>query len=86
MAYTVRLTPGARSDLEGLDSEVRRRVIAKLGRLAESFDELNPEPLSADWRGYYKLRVGDWRVIYKPNRETKTITVYRVAHQREVYL
>jgi len=86
VTYAVYLTPGARDDIERLDAQVRKRVITKISRLAENFDDLDPEPLSAHWQGYYKLRVGDWRVVYKPNRETWTITVYRIAHRREVYL
>jgi len=82
VTYAVYLTPGARDDIERLDAQVRKRVITKISRLAENFDDLDPEPLSAHWHGYYKLRVGDC----KPNRETRTITFYRVAHRQEVYL
>lgn len=86
MSYAVRLTPGAETDLVRLDSHVRRRVVARVRWLADHFDDVRPAPLSAAWQGYYRLRVGDWRLIYKPDRDSRVITVYRIAHRREVYL
>jgi mRNA interferase RelE/StbE len=34
-------------------------------------------------KGYWKLRVGDWRVIYKI--QCKTLTILRIGHRREIY-
>ena len=41
------------------------------------------EPLRRSLRGYRKLRVGDYRIIYKI--EEKNIIVFKIGHRREVY-
>ena len=34
----------------------------------------------------FKLRVGDYRVLYSFNDETEIITIHRLGHRREIYL
>ena len=41
------------------------------------------EPLRRTLKGYWKLRVGDYRVIYKIAAET--VTIFRIGHRREIY-
>jgi len=41
------------------------------------------EPLRRSLKGYWKLRVGDYRVIYKV--EERTVTILRIGHRRNVY-
>jgi mRNA interferase RelE/StbE len=53
--------------------------------LAEHFNIVLPEPLAGQWQGMYKLRVGDYRVIYNFDEDEKIITVYVIKHRREVY-
>ena len=35
--------------------------------------------------GEYRLRVGDWRVFYDADQESKTVVILRVMHRREAY-
>ncbi|WP_230400971.1 type II toxin-antitoxin system RelE/ParE family toxin [Microcystis aeruginosa] len=44
---------------------------------------MTPLPLTREWSGFYKLRVGDYRVIYEFDRESRIII--RVGHRSEVY-
>jgi len=81
--YAVRFTPQAEADLSRLDRDVAQRILRKLRWLAENFELLTPEPLSGTWHGVFKLRVGDYRVLYTCTGET--IIVHRIAHRREVY-
>lgn len=55
--------------------------------LAENFNDVALEPLAANWQGYYKLRVGDYRVLYRLEVEEATtiIVVEFIRHRREVY-
>lgn len=63
--WSLDFDPDADRDLGKLDKQDRRRIIDKLDWLLENFDQLLPQPLSAELRDFYKLRVGDWRVVYK---------------------
>ena len=79
MNYELRILPRAEKELGGLDSKPYQAVKAKIYGLRE-----NPRPPGcrrltnvSGWR----LRVGDYRVVY----EIDDITVLRIAHRREVY-
>lgn len=85
MSYVVEYEPEAFSDLEKLTQSVRKRVVNKINWLAENFDSIAPQPLTADLSGFFKLRVGDYRVIYEFSREEKIIFIDRIRHRREVY-
>jgi mRNA interferase RelE/StbE len=54
--------------------------------LAENFDMIKPERLKGEmWKDKFKLRVGDYRVIYSVDFEKKIITVHLIGHRSEIY-
>ncbi|NSW78333.1 MAG: type II toxin-antitoxin system RelE/ParE family toxin [Chthonomonadetes bacterium] len=67
-----------------LDKSVAQRVLKKRW-LAENFEHVPQEGLTGDLRDVYKLRVGDYRVLYTVNREKQEIIVHIVRHRSEVY-
>ncbi|MDP3012862.1 MAG: type II toxin-antitoxin system RelE/ParE family toxin [Candidatus Subteraquimicrobiales bacterium] len=75
----------AEKDLVKFDREIRRRVIDKLDWLLENFESIFPEILTGEFKEFYKLRVGDWRVMYKVNWSNKTIIVCYVDRRDKVY-
>ncbi|MBC7258084.1 MAG: type II toxin-antitoxin system RelE/ParE family toxin [Chloroflexi bacterium] len=83
--YEVHFTPDAEADLARLDAANVRRVFARLRWLAENFDHVRPESLTGEWKGVFKLRVGDLRVLYTVQRASHRIIVHFVRHRREVY-
>lgn len=83
--YDLELIPEARDDLKELDRPVAQRILNKLHWLTENFDALTPEPLTGDWSGLFKLRVGDYRVLYTINRAKQRLTVHLIKHRREAY-
>ena len=85
MTGQVELTPTAEDDLRRLDSAVARRMIAKLQWLAENVDTIRHETLTGTWKGVFKLRVGDYRVLYTREATKRRIVVQFVRHRREVY-
>jgi len=68
-----------------LDGEIARQVLDKLNWLERNFDSIIPKRLSADLSDSYKLRVGDYRVIYDFNRRNSMISIYRVEHRSKAY-
>ena len=83
--YSVHFTPIATDDLSRLDKPLTQRIFTKIRWLAENFDSLTPESLTGKWVGVFKLRVGDYRVLYTFSKAETSITVYFVRHRREVY-
>ena len=63
----------------GVKPKIRKAIEAKLARAPERFGE----PLRRTLKGYWKLRVEDYRVIYKI--QGKSVTIFRIGHRREVY-
>lgn len=82
-AYRILIKPGAERELDSFPESIRRRVVARILGLAE-----NPRPYgSRKLHGVegYRLRVGDYRVLYTVADEASTVTVQSVAHRREAY-
>lgn len=85
MSYIIEYEPEALADLEKLTQSVRERIVKKINWLAENFEQVSPQPLTAELSGFFKLRVGDYRVIYEFNCDEKIIFIDRVGHRRDVY-
>lgn len=82
MSFTVRWTSSARDDLKNIERSVVQRIIEKLRSIADS-----PFHFLEILKGYpyYKLRVGDYRVIIDVNKGDQILTVILVGHRRKVY-
>jgi mRNA interferase RelE/StbE len=84
MRYTVEFTTSAAREFRALDRQLQRRVSAKIADLVE-----DPIPLGArKFQGaddHWRIRVGDYRVIYRIERQRVVIVIVRIGHRREVY-
>jgi mRNA interferase RelE/StbE len=82
--YRVLLERSAEKDLARLSSELHDRVIASIRDLATNARPSGCRKLAGsknDWR----IRVGDYRVVYEIADEIRVVRVNRVRHRREVY-
>ncbi|CCI02162.1 MAG: type II toxin-antitoxin system RelE/ParE family toxin [Microcystis sp. M54BS1] len=85
MSYSVTFEPESITDLDLITDFIRLRILNKIKWLAINFEQITPLPLTREWSGFYKLRVGDYRVIYEFDRESRIIIIIRVGHRSEVY-
>ncbi len=85
MTYNVEFTSQALEDLSRLDAAIARRIAEKIQWLAEHFDQIQAETLTGRFAGLFKLRVGDWRVLYTTDPAQRIITVHVIAHRSKVY-
>ena len=79
----VEWTEKAITDLERLDKPIAQRILGKITWLANNFERMVLEPLAVNFKGAFKLRVGDWRVVY--TIESETIVIQFIGHRREIY-
>lgn len=79
------LTDIAEGDIAKLDSRVRRRILEKLAWFRDYFEVTTPLPLGNFWKGFFKLRVGDWRIVYSVNFENKKVVVHLIDHRARIY-
>jgi mRNA interferase RelE/StbE len=80
MSYSVTFEPESITDLDLITDFIRLRILNKIEWLAINFEQITPLPLTREWSGFYKLRVGDYRVIYEFDRESRIIIIVRVGH------
>ena len=85
MVYELAFHPEAAKELKRLEANVRQRVLNKVQWLLEHIEDVQHKPLTAQWEGTYRLRVGDYRVIYSIDRKHGQVVVYAVGHRREIY-
>ena len=82
--YSLEIKQSAQKELDALADRMFARVDAKILMLAD-----NPRPPGCKkLRGYedhWRIRIGDYRVVYILNDAARTITITHVAHRREVY-
>jgi mRNA interferase RelE/StbE len=82
--YSIVLKSSAQKELDALDDAVFFRIDRKILALAET-----PRPSGCKkLRGYkdqWRIRVGDWRVVYIIDDSAKRVSITCVAHRREVY-
>ena len=84
MTWRVEFRSSARAELLQLDPPVRERVLRGLARLAR--DPRNAANVVAmKGTDEYRLRVGDWRVVYTLHDDVLMVLVIRIGHRRDVY-
>ena len=83
MAYVVSLKRSTERELEDLPAKIQVRVIKRLISLKGE-----PRPTDAKklhGREAYRLRVGDYRILYEVNDSARKVDVFSIAHRREIY-
>ena len=82
--YALEITSSAQKELDSLDDPLFERIDRKILALAD-----DPRPAgSKKLKGFkdsWRIRVGDWRVVYIVDDAAKLVTITRIAHRREVY-
>ncbi len=84
MTYRISLAPPAARQLRKFDAQVRRRIQAALELLAAE-----PRPPAATrlvgGSGEWRVRTGDYRIVYEIEDDRLLILVLRLGHRREIY-
>ncbi len=84
MSFRIDLTPSAARQLRKLDPQGRRRIQAAIELLAE-----DPRPPAAKMLvnsdGAWRVRVGDYRVVYEIEDGRLLVLVLALGHRREIY-
>jgi len=83
-SYRVALASSAQKELTLLPKKVIARVVARLERLANTPRPAGCKKLKGGDREW-RIRVGDYRIVYVIDDAGKTVDVTRIAHRREVY-
>jgi len=83
--WRVEFSRQAEKDLAVLDISLRRRIVDKLDWLVINFDNITPLPLSESWGGFFKLRLGDWRVVYEIKHSKRLLLIHYIDRRDKIY-
>jgi mRNA interferase RelE/StbE len=82
-SYRVVITRAAAKELESLQPPNRKRTAARIVALADDPRPEGSQKLSG--RESYRVRQGDYRVLYAIDDAAKVVDVVKIAHRREAY-
>ena len=83
MSYTIHILRSAQKQISRINSKDQDHIITAIRSLSE-----NPRPtgcIKLSGRPAWRIRVGDYRVIYEIRNEQLLIMVISIGHRREVY-
>lgn len=81
--YKLRILSAAQKDLDRLPSKIFHKIKNEIILLSK-----NPRPygtLKLTNENGYRIRAGDYRLLYRIDDKAKEILIYRVKHRKEVY-
>lgn len=84
MPYTLVYHPAVRSDdIPRINRNIRTRIARAIEQRLTTEPQRYGEPLRRTLKGYWKLRVGDYRVVFKVINDE--VWIYGIIHRRDVY-
>ena len=84
MGYTIKYHPSVKTqDIPRIDNKTRNRIKNAIEARLSVEPQKYGEPLRKTLKGYWKLRVGDYRVVFRIDK--KSILVLGIIHRKEVY-
>ena len=84
--YKVVYTKTFEKDISRLDAAVAKRIVVKILELSSG--SRNFQPIKYSPKGLeklFKLRVGDWRILFWLDHKEKIIILYTVEHRSKIY-
>ncbi|MDF5737094.1 MULTISPECIES: type II toxin-antitoxin system RelE family toxin [unclassified Nostoc] len=84
MSYEVKFSKGAKRQFRKLPLDVQERIQTKINELAIEPRPNGVKKLQCDDNSY-RVRVGDYRVIYELDDDVLIVTVIKIGHRSEIY-
>ena len=83
-SYKIEILSSADKEARKIQKDLLRRIIDGIDSLSE-----NPFPEQtkklAGSKSSYRIRVGQYRILYEVNRAEKIVTIYHIRHRKDVY-
>lgn len=88
MNWTVKISRKTEKYIKKLNKKLQTKVKEQLITLSHQENPLNNKnvkPLTGELHGFYRLRVGDYRIVFALMKEEKIIAVVNIAPRGDVY-
>ena len=92
--YRLEFHPAAKKELDKLDDQIKIYIVQSLSLFIEAYSpeyelelmhQSKVKKLKGEWKGFYRLRLRNYRVIYEKINERLVIHIVRIAYRREAY-
>jgi mRNA interferase RelE/StbE len=83
-AYEIVFGHRASKGFQGLPPQVQKRLVPRIDALSIDPRPSGCEKLTGE-KGAFRIRVGDYRIVYRVDDVTRTVSVDRIAHRKDVY-
>ncbi|MEW6455115.1 MAG: type II toxin-antitoxin system RelE/ParE family toxin [Acidobacteriota bacterium] len=85
MAYSVIWHEEALTDLKSLDKQIITKIVERVKNYLTQNPMTLVKPLKGVFKGLFRYRFGDYRIIYAVDMEEKKIIVLHIAHRKDIY-
>jgi mRNA interferase RelE/StbE len=88
MSWKIEIKPSAEKQYLKLDKKARKQIRESLLNLEEQnnpFLHKNVRSLTGELKGDYRLRVGRWRILFTPDKQTEILFVYAILPRSDAY-
>lgn len=82
--YKILFKESAEKDLKKIPKTLLKNIIRKISALENNPYHYGYVKLSGS-EGFYRIRTGDYRVIYSADNKAKVLTVWYIRHRKDVY-
>ena len=83
--YQIEFAPRVEKQLKLIPKNLRKLIFERIEKLAKNPRPENVEPLQGIDEGLFRIRQGDYRIVYSIQDLKLIVLVVRVVHRREVY-
>lgn len=85
MKYQIQISTKAKKDLKRIDRKAQQRIIKAILKLKTQRRPQQFKPLVGSKVAQFRLRVGDFRVLYDVYDQDQVVLILRIGHRKEIY-
>jgi mRNA interferase RelE/StbE len=85
VSYAVDFAPRTEQQLELIPKNIRKLIFDRIDKLKKNPRPKNVEPLQGADKGLFRIRQGNYRIVYSIQDQKLLVLIVRVVHRKEVY-
>jgi mRNA interferase RelE/StbE len=83
--YTIDFAPRTEQQLNLIPKDIKKLIFERIDKLRTNPRPENVEPLQGADKGLFRIRQGDYRIVYSIQDQKFLVLIVRVVHRKEVY-
>lgn len=85
VTYSIDFAPRIERQLNLIPKDIKKLIFERIDKLRTNPRPENVEPLQGADKGLFRIRQGDYRIVYSIQDQRLVVLIVRVVHRREVY-